>query len=774
MPLFPRTVLCVPARPRLISTPLSTSLPRWTWLLFLFLVAIQHAYAQNATVRGFVTDASNGEALLGVNVILENAAGDVRGAATDGDGIYSISRIPTGQYLIRASFIGFQTYRDTLQVRANQRITVNIALLPNEEELDEIVIEAEPETGASKVTAGLQIVSPKDIELIPTPDVSGDLAAFLTTLPGVVTIGDRGGQLFIRGGEPSHNMVLIDGMYVYQPTHILGFYSAFPSDIISQADVYTAGYGGPYAGRISSAIDIQSRNGNTRRFAGAASVAPFVSAAHIEGPIVKDRFSFIGSFRQSVIEQGAQQYIGQDLPYNFGDAFAKVHAVLSRNSQLSISFLDTHDRGTLGQTSEDRVLEEVRWRNRAYGLRYVVLPRSLPFIAEILFSFSDLVTELGPRDALVRRSEINSVNYAVNITNFFQRSEWKWGLFWRAPEITSLLGGIYQNVEFGFSRRHKAGLYIEPEFYISDALSLRSTIIAQIFPGQDQTSIIEPRARLIWQKGRHEVSAAAGLYHQEIFGLNDRRDATNVFTAWRSAPTDDLSRASHFLLGYRATLRPWLELSTEAFYKDLSDLFIAEWTSFPRFTSRLQRADGRVLGLDLRLEVRRPRFYGYVTYGLSTVEYEAKQASLALWYGTETLKFRPPHDRRHQVNLLGSTTLRGVDISVRWNFGSGRPFNRIYGFDGFVLLNGVQDLFTVNDDQRVIYERPFQGILPTYHRLDISAERQFDLNDVILTVQGGAINVYNRRNLFALDIFTTERTDQLPFIPTLGIKIEMK
>ena len=754
----------------------SARIGKGAWVLFLVvgLAGFQQARAQNAVVRGFVTDAANGEALQGVNVVLENAAGDLRGVATNGDGIYGITRVPPGRYQFRASFIGFQTYVDTLDLAANERLTVNIELLLDETELGEIVVEGIEETGAARMTAGLQTVRPKDIELVPMPDVSGDLANFLTTLPGVVTIGDRGGQLFIRGGEPSHSMVLIDGMYVHQPYHILGFYSAFPSDIIRQADVYTAGYGAEFSGRIASVIDIHSRNGNKRRYAGAVSMAPFVSAVRLEGPLVKDRVSFIGSLRHSVIEQAAQHYVPQELPYDFGDTFAKIHAITSRNSQLSFTLLQTHDRGTLGQESEDRILEEVRWKNTAYGLRYVILPHALPFVAEMLLSFSEMRTELGPREDPVRWSRVRGFNYAVNMTNFFPRAEWKWGLFWRAPEITSLLGGVYQNVEFGFSRRHKAGIYVEPDFYVTDELRMRLGVIAQLFPGQDQGGIIEPRMRLVWQKGRHEISAAAGLYHQELFGLNDRRDATNVFTAWRSAPTDELSRAIHLLLGYRVTPLPGLEIAAEGFYKRLRNLFIAEWTSFPRFTTRLQRADGRVVGLDLRLEVRRPHFYGYINYGLSSVEYEAKQASLALWYGAETLKFHPPHDRRHQFNVLGSTTLGGFDVSLRWNFGSGRPFNRLFGFDGFVLMNGVQDLFTVPDDQRVIYERPFQGKLPTYHRLDVSVERRFDFSGFDLTVQVGAINLYDRRNLFALDLFTLERSDQLPFVPTVGLKIEVQ
>lgn len=730
------------------------------------------AIGQTASIRGFVTDADDREALVGVNVVLESDTGGLRGGVTDGDGIYNLTRIPAGTYVLRFSFIGYTAWSDTLVFRTGQRLNLNIALQASPEMMEEAIVEAESETGAARVTAGLQTVSPKDMDLLPTPDVSGDLASFLTTLPGVVTLGDRGGQYYIRGGEPSHNMTLIDGMYVYQPYHILGFYSAFSSDIIHQADVHTAGYGAPFTGRISSVIDIKSRNGDKRSYTGAASIAPFVSSAQIEGPLIYDRLSFMASVRQSVVKQIAQHYITQETPYTFGDAFLKIHGQISSNSQLSISAIYTNDRGSIGLESADRILEEVGWRNAAVGLRYVVLPRALPFVAEIQLSYSYLKTDQGPANDPVRWSRISGFQYAVHMNSFYQRTQWKWGLYWRAPQVTAHLGGLFQDLEVGVSRRHKAGIYLEPDFYITSELRARVTGIAEVFPGQENRNNLEARARAIWQRGEHEVSLGAGWYHQEIFGLNDRRDATNIFTSWRSAPTEKLSRSIHALTGYRVSPYPWLELSAETYYKQLSDLFIAEWTAYPRFTSRLQRADGRAMGIELRAEVRQPRLYGYINYGLSSVRYTSEQPSAELWFGSENLDFRPPHDRRHQLNIVATTRVSGVDVSVRWNFGSGRPFNHIYGFDGFVLLDGIQDLFSVPDDQRVIYGRPFQGLLPTYHRLDISLEREFVLDKFILTAQVGVINAYNRRNLFALDLFTTERNYQLPIVPFAGLKID--
>ncbi len=158
--------------------------------------------AQLASIRGFISDLTNGEALATVHVLLESSGGDLRGSVTDTDGIYSITRIPPGVYFLRASYVGYTGHQDTLRLGAGQRIALNLSLAPIASELDELVVEAEPESGAARVTAGQQVVTPRDIDLIPMPDISGDLASFLTALPGVVSLGDRGGQLFIRGGEP--------------------------------------------------------------------------------------------------------------------------------------------------------------------------------------------------------------------------------------------------------------------------------------------------------------------------------------------------------------------------------------------------------------------------------------------------------------------------------------------------------------------------------------------------------------------------------------------
>ncbi|MFQ5570500.1 MAG: carboxypeptidase regulatory-like domain-containing protein [Rhodothermales bacterium] len=749
----------------------------------LFLAHLLPAHAQIATLRGFVTSQSDGQALEDVNVVLRSEEGRVKGAATNQDGLYVVPSIEPGRYVLQASFVGFQTYADTLDLASGEIRTLNIVLIPGEEELDEVVVETERTSGAARVTAGQQTVRPRDIERIPTPDVTGDLVNLLSALPGVVSTGDRGGQLFIRGGEPSQNLVQLDGMLLYQPFHVLGFYSAFPSEIINRADIYSGGFSSRFGERLSSVIDISTRNGNNRRFAGAVGLSPFVSTVRLEGPVIRDRVSVLASGRQSLVEQGASELVNEPLPFKFGDAFVKLHGILTENQRASVTGLHTYDRGTLAENTGGLSPEEVRWKNQAIGARYLILPRIFPILFEGNAAYTRLTSELGPRNAPTRTSSIENMHVSLDGTFFGDRVDWQVGTSLRRITIVNELGGLYQNIEDRSERFVHWGIYVEPEIKRDNGLRIRPGLRVQFFDVRFHP-FFEPRLRVVWQRGGHQVSGAVGVYQQTVMGLNDRRDAASIFTAWTNASRpnpriEDVSegrvqRAVHVIAGYRTTPTSWLEVSVEGFYKKFLNLFIGEWTAFPRFTTRLQLGTGRAFGFDVRAEVRRGAFYGYVNYGLSSTRYNAKQATLQLWYGTESLRFRPPHDRRHQLNALASLSVFGFDLSARWSFGSGLPFSRALGFDGFALIDDVVDMAQIPGSRRVIYERPFNGVLPTYHRLDVSVERRFSLGRAAVTVQGNLINAYDRRNLFYLDVFTLRRVDQLPLVPSLGLNVDFQ
>lgn len=749
-------------------------------------LTVTAASGQTATLNGFVADATDGQPIPLANVVLFSSGEVVAGTVTNTDGAFILNRIVPGEYELRISFVGFELYIDSLQLRARQVISRTIDLKPDAGTLGEVVIQTERGSGAARVTAGQQTIRPEDLELIASPDISRDLVTYLNTLPGIVSVGDRGGQLFVRGGEPSQNLVQVDRMLVYQPFHVLGFYSAFPGEILSKTDIYAGGFGSRFGGRLSSVLDVLTRNGNNRRMAGSVGISPFISSVRLEGPLVPGRISLLASVRESFIEQGAAQYIDSPMPFAFGDIFGKLHAEVNNKNRLSVSYLRTHDRGTLTEEIPNGALaEEVRWANQAFGFRWVMLPRFISASAEFNVSFSSLETEQGPRDHPLRRSTIESTSIGIDVSFLGARLDGHAGMMIRLNSLDSQLDGLFQNIDLRRSGLDEAAQYLELNFKYANGLQIQPGLRIQFYQIQLDPKI-EPRLRMIWNRGVHQFSGAAGIYNQEINGITDRRDAASVFTAWSNIPrattrnvqldirAGRLPSAKHFIAGYRITPGKWLEFSLEGFYKSIANLFVPEWTAFPAFTSNVQPATGRSSGFDARAELRLPVFYAAVNYGYSNTRYKAEQYTLALWYGEERLRYRPPHDRRHQINAIADWDLFGFDMNLKWEFGSGLPFNRALGFDGFILIDDLVNVVDIPGAERVIYERPYTGLLPSYHRLDISVARSWEVGRTKLTVQGSVINVYNRKNLFYLDVFTLQRVDQLPVVPTLGLQVAFK
>jgi len=463
-------------------------------LLFVVGATSSHALAQNAILRGFVTSAHNGEPIEGVNVALFRSATLITGAVTDADGFFALSRLSRGSYDIRISSVGYKTVIDSLALNRDEIRLYNTVLEEDGGQLDEVVVESGRTAGVARAIAGQTTITPAQIDRIPSADISGDLVNFLSNVPGIVTPGDRGGQLFVRGGEPWQNLVLLDGMWIYQPFHVLGFFSSFPSEIINQVDLYAGGFGSEYGGRLSSVIDVRSRNGNKNHRAGSVSVAPFVVAGHLEGPILNKKTSFLVSVRESVIDQGASNLVRDPLPFSFGDQFAKIHSEFSRNSQFSATLLRTHDDGVIFDGNPNQPRETVRWKNRALGIRYIVLPRAFPVFVEFLISGSRITTSQGPIGAPRRTSRLGSLNTTVNVSHFYGDVKVNWGLFARTQQLESNLNGLFQNLVTREEFVTEVGLYVEPSVQVNSRLNVKSGVRLQSFPSKS-SSFLEPRLK---------------------------------------------------------------------------------------------------------------------------------------------------------------------------------------------------------------------------------------------------------------------------------------
>ena len=246
--------------------------------------SLSTALFAQSDIKGFVYEESTGEPAMFCNVYLK---GTTMGSTTSENGYFNISRIPDGQYTLMITNVGYDTISETFNLTKGQVINRKYYLKETSLTLDVVTITADKIEARTETKTSVIKVTPKTINKIPSVGGQADLAQYLQVVPGVIFTGDQGGQLYIRGGSPIQNKVILDGMVVYNPFHSIGLFSVFDTDIIRNADVYTGGFGAEYGGRISSVMDIATRDGNKNRFSGKVGASCFGAKLTREGPIVK-------------------------------------------------------------------------------------------------------------------------------------------------------------------------------------------------------------------------------------------------------------------------------------------------------------------------------------------------------------------------------------------------------------------------------------------------------------------------------------------------------
>ena len=757
-------------------------------LLFLVFWAATDVAAQNTkapALAGRVQDAESRTTLPGATLVLYRDGAQIAGEISNSAGTYAFPDLSPNTYILTTSFIGYETRVDTLELPRTK--TFDVLLQPTRTFLEEVLVETQ-RADENRFVAGLSIIRPGDLSRVPMPDVSYDLAGYLVTLPGVVSTGDRGGQLFIRGGTPTQNLVLVDGMRVFQPFHIVGFYSAFPADIVSYADVYAGGFNARYGGRISSVIDIKTINGNKEKLTYSASIAPFLSGFNISIPVRPGDTSLIISARESIIDRVSPTVLGQDLPFRFGDRYVKLHSYLNQTSSMTFTALTTSDEGNLGigSTDGEDAFRKSTWKNKAFGGKYTYIPQESAVMTELSVYYSSLESRYRPTENEIRTSDVSDLNMNIGFAYLLGPSQIHFGIFGNTNFFDYKLGSLGTEGKSGVT---SVGSFIEGQFPIGNVLRVEPGVRLEIF-SRGLHNTVSPRARIIYlprgSGSHHQFSIAGGVYYQQIVGLNNEQDVSDVFTVWSASPNNTpVPKAVHLIAGWKGRPRPWLELTLEGYRKNLSDL------SFPVFgdainkVAEFSKVDGFAQGVDAKIEVTRQDLFLSLSFSHSRVEYQRKaQLSTGVFrpnFGSasrlEAATFNPPHDRREQVNAMAQYRFGSNKASIRWQFGSGLPFTQVNGYYtdlGSSLNPNNQNYVTASGGTNVSRSDLYGARLPTYHRLDITLERSFSIKTASITAMAGVINVYDRNNIFEYNVFSGGRVDQLPIIPSLGIRVDVK
>ncbi len=757
--------------------------------ILLFLLALAPsilALAQQYTIEGLITNAQTGEPLELSNVVLLYENGDIyKGTTADINGLYQIGSISKGRYIMKVSYVGYTTYVDSvafLSGALNKRKSVR--LNPSDESQDEGIVTYSGRT--ADLSAGQKKISRIELARVPTPAGGGDIASYLQTLPGVVSTGDRGGQLFVRGGTPSENMVLVDGMLIYQPFHIIGFFSAFPQELVANADFYAGGFSSRYIGRTSSVLDVKLRQGNKYEYSGSGSISPFLGEVFVEGPLVKGRSSIVLSTRRSLIEGASKFYPSGEQPLRFDSQFLKMSYNNNAGGNCSTLLMRTYDRGRLDYEEGDAF----KWNNLLVGGRCSGLSDGPISLFDINVGFSYVSNVAGADDKSTgsifngvdkttgsrRESNASLFNLDINLTQFAKKIRFDYGVFLKVNALDYDINEMFFNQEADENTIYSLGGYVESTIPFGEKIDVYPGVAIDVSNNYDAS--IEPRLRVSWQPrniNNEEINAALGIYRQPLIGITDDRDAGSAFTAWMPVPGEaSQMEAIHALLGWRQPFGDKLNLSVEGYYKWLKNKPVAVWGTVAQFSTEIASADGFIYGTDVSLEYNGRVLYTSLGYGYSWTEYETSQDLFITWFGESSQSYHPAHDRRHKVNVQTSLNFGKYMFNLGWQLGSGLPYTRPLGFDD--LIRFEDKLPNIKGDPgvpRIIMDRPYGGRMPVYHRLDASMERDFEFTGGLLNVQLGAINTYNQANIFYFDVYTQRRINQLPFYPYASLKLEV-
>lgn len=750
-------------------------------VLFLGMCGIA-ALAQQGTVRGNLIDNETGEPIIYGNVRLD---GTNLGTTTDVDGFFSITDVPVGTYSLIATYIGYDSVAVSVEVKAGQIVYQRISMASGGINLGVVDVSGRREQARSEVQISTMKVTPKQIRSLPSTGGVADIAQYLPVLPGIITTGDQGGQIYIRGGSPVQNRILLDGMTIYNPFHSIGFFSVFETETIRSIDVLTGGFNAEYGGRISAIVDIKTREGNQKRYGGVVSVNPFQSKVLLEGPLKKLRddgggsSSFMITAKHSYIDQTGDiiyNYPPLDstgLPYSFTDFYGKFSFLSGNGSKLNLFGFNFTDRVSY------EGIADLDWTTFGGGANFTLVPPSSSLIIDGTMAFSNYDIQLREADGRPRQSSIVDYVVRLNFTYFGNDSEVKYGFVFNGFNtdfnFRNFLNNTIQQRDF---TTELAGYVKYTQKF--NRLIIEPSLRLHYYASQPQMSF-EPRFGLKYNfTPEFRFKMAGGLYSQNLVSSVNEQDVVNLFVGFLAGPEETiykpgtrdatdtrLQKSTHAIAGFEADFGANTTINIEGYYKDFTQLINVNRNKLSERDPNFATETGDAYGVDFSLRYETSNLYLWATYSLGYVRRDDGEQVYPTVF-----------DRRHNVNLLGTYNFgkgKHWEASVRWNMGSGFPFTLTQGFYGlFNFSEGLNtDVLQENPALGLLFsENRNDGRLPYYHRLDGSLKRTFEFSKYVkLEVIASVTNIYNRANIFYFDRVRYDRVDQLPILPSLGFTL---
>lgn len=738
--------------------------PFLIFFLVIFCLFLTQAQ-QNYTLSGYVSDAESGETLIGANIYVKGNT--AQGVTTNLYGFYSLT-LPAGDYTIIYSYLGFGDAEQVVQLSDNQVINVKMSQGVT---IQEIVVTAEEkDKNVQSTEMGTVTMPVEKIKTLPVLLGEVDILKTLQLLPGVQSAGEGSSGFYVRGGGPDQNLILLDEAVVYNSGHLLGFFSVFNSDAIKNTTLIKGGMPSYYGGRLSSVVDVQMKEGNDQKFRAEGGIGLIASRLTLQGPIVKEKSSFIVSARRTygfdLAQPGIKKTDFAGTNYYFYDVNAKVNYRFSDKDRLYLSAYFGQDVLKFRSNERDFFFD------LPYGNKTATLRWNHVFTSKLFMNLSAIYNEY--EFEFKGGQDVFQVDIYSGVRDYNGKLDFD---FYPNPNHTLKFGANYSyhkltpNVANGtdgtttFSNdfiptyAHDVAVYLQDDWKINSRLSvnfgLRGTMFQQVGPYTSKIDStvyakgdpvetywnLEPR-----MSGKYSLSETASLkagitFTNQYIHLVSNSTSSLPGDVW--VPSTEIvkpQRGVQYALGYFKNLKDnAYETSIEIYYKDLKNQIDYGETYVPDIANDLESSfvfgSGKSYGLELFFKKSKGDLTGWVGYTLSKTQRTFADIN-------EGKTFDATYDRRHDLSVVAN-----YEMNKKWTFGGAF----VYGTGN--TFTPVKSIYFIEQGAVVEYGSRNSARIDPYHRLDLSAtltpQKQFEKEkDFKSTWTFSVYNIYNRRNTF--------------------------
>ncbi len=782
---------------------------------FLFCIAIlvlslshtgdcQVANTNKVTLSGYVEDATTGEKLPGATIIIAETK---KGTVTNNYGFFSIT-INSGEVTVYVTYTGFGVLTQKIQMTANSQQVFK--LQPNNN-LQEVVVSTkrqqpiQEQTQMSKVTVPVALIKSMPRFLGET-----DVMKTLQLLPGVAQGAEGTSGVIVRGGSPDQNLILLDGTPVYNPSHVFGIFSSFNSDALKSVELYKGGFPARFGSRLSSVIDLVMKDGNMKEFHGEGAIGLLASRLTLEGPIKKNKTSFLVSGRRTYLDllatpivKSASEGVVKGLGVYFYDANFKLHHIVSDKDRLFLSVFSGHDFFKVrtedkGTNSVERIKTRVGWGNTLATLRWNHIFNQRLF-ANTLINFTQyrFVSDLSYYSKVDNDIDNFGAKYFSGIKDYGARIDFdyrplpehsiKFGaaatihVFTPGAATLKASGSNTNFIDTSFNNySQKSGeisLYAEDDWQVSSKLKMNIGFHASTFKAKSKWyPNIQPRLGLRYLLPG-DVAFKASYTHMYQYVHLLTNNATTLPTDLWVPSTDKIKPmfSQQIAAGFsRTVFKDKYEISLEGYYKTMDGVIeykdgasylnssVADWDT------KVEAGKGRVWGIELLLQKKVGKANGWIGYTLSKNDRQFPEIN----YGK---RFFYKYDRRHDFEIVINYKLgKNVDVSASWQFQTAAPFTLPQGEYESAVTDPTDPYFYSGTLYQ--YKGRNEYRLLNYHRLDAGITWRKQKKKYEKSWNFSLYNMYNRQNPFYYYVDSQENTGKaklngitiLPVVPSIS------